>query len=108
MTEEVSLYREDAPSAARGHEPDLDKIPDSIRCLEWKTFDGRERFFDGQVILAAVPVCNNYREPLGGWHYQFCVVTIRCDEDYWSLENEDGDVWGWDETDIDFYATITE
>ena len=41
-----------------------------------------------------------------GDYYEFAVVTVNCDEDGVSV-NLDGEPWGWEICDIDFFVRIS-
>lgn len=57
-------------------------------------------------MLVAVPVCVKSSDPGEGWYYELSIVTIHCDEDYFSVDNSDGDPWGWDLTSVDFFVRL--
>lgn len=82
------------------HIPDATRLP---KCVTgWMQFSQGELFEDGTKLLTAVPICG-----IGDkWHYQYEVVTISCDEDFFNLEDANGDAWGWDLDDCDFYVEL--
>lgn len=85
------------------HKPDITKIPRSFFALDWKPMDLDREWEDGQILLVAVPVRHDpQREP---WQYEFDVVHINCDIDYFRLE-VDGETWGWEIGDVDYYVEI--
>lgn len=85
------------------HEPDITKIPESLRTLDWKLMDPSKTWWDGQLLLVALPICDN--KDTSKWWYEFHVVTISCDEDFFKVELA-GDPWGWELNDADYYVTI--
>jgi len=64
--------------------------------------------YDGQILLAAVPVCKRSDDPCGDWHYEFDVIRVCCDEDHFSIETMAGDPWGWEIDDADFYVYVQQ
>ena len=42
------------------------------------------------------------------WFYEYSVIVIRCDEDFFDIETADGNDWGWDLDCIDFYVILSE
>ena len=66
---------------------------------------------DGTQLLVAVPVNNVIRNTLArgpDWYYEFSVIVIRCDEDFFDIESTDGDAWGWELDCVDFYVILSE
>lgn len=94
----MTTYKQD-------HIPDLNRLPGELRICGWRSMDLRREWNDGEVILAAVPVCDDSRKPGGGFHYQLSVVTIRCDEDYFAVEEAD-EPWDWGLQDADFWLPL--
>jgi hypothetical protein len=91
------------------HVPREDRLPKSV--TGWQQMDTKRLWNDGTQIIVAVPVC--HRVPASGpvgddWCYEFSVVVIRCDEDFFDIETSDGDDWGWDLDCVDFYAILSE
>ena len=84
------------------HEPDIQKIPTSLRPCKWEPYRHDIEWWDGETILAAVPV----RDKPDGWHYEFTVVSIRCDVDGVDAICN-GETWDWDVGDIDFFVRIS-
>ena len=62
-----------------------------------KSPDGVALWHDGDTILAIVET-NSGRET--------SLVHISCDEDYFSLADSNGDMWGWSIEDIDWWAPL--
>lgn len=88
------------------HKPDMRKIPAALRGLFWVANDNTKRLWgDGQELLVAVPVCTKAKYPDKGWHYEFSVIVIRCDEGYFAVTCED-EPWGWHLDEVDWYVTI--
>lgn len=87
------------------HTPDESRLP---KCVTgWKpTNDPNPTLENGSVLLVALPVENSY--PKGSWRYDYVVVTVACDEDYFSLLNAEGDNWYYEILDADFYAVLVQ
>jgi len=58
---------------------------------------GVAQWYDGDTLLAIVET-NQGRE--------ISVVNISADEDNFSLEDSNGDIWGWDIDDIAWWALL--
>lgn len=82
---------------------DKTKLPSCV--TGWREALPNAIFDDQSQLLVAVPILNRFSE---GWHYDFEVVTVRCDEDYFALVDTDGDSWGWSYDDIDFYVVLNK
>ena len=41
------------------------------------------------------------------WRYEMAVVTVCCDEHYFMVE-VDGEPWGWEIYDVDFYLVLRD
>ena len=102
------------------HKPDIGRLPESVRQLEGKAMDPLDQSLeDGDVMLAAVPVFidKDWNRCLAGgekgWRYELSVVQMMvaisrldaCDEHYFGIDI-DGEPWGWDISDIDFFVLI--
>jgi len=87
------------------HQPDITKIPESLRALDWKPMPSYpdNEWWDGQVLLVSLPICDD--KDRRKWWYEFHVVTIECDEDYFKVKL-DGEPWGWELDDADYYVVI--
>jgi len=87
------------------HSPDRTLLPASLQQCDWKTKDSHTIWCDGQVILAAVPVCIDNDKP--DWLYRYClaVITIRCDDDFLNVEEAD-EPWGWELDDVDYWLPL--
>ncbi len=81
----------------------IDHLPDAARlpkCVSgWQPMRRGQLFENGDQWLLAVPI--NDRHSARKWYYELSVVTICCDEDYFSCEVND-EAWGWDFFDADF------
>lgn len=87
------------------HEADATRLP---KCITgWQQIDPKRLWNDGTQILVAVPV-SDARWTKRGWYYEYSVVVIRCDEDFFDIETPDGDAWGWDLDSVDFYVILSE
>lgn len=64
-----------------------------------KSKEGWPLWRDGDTLLAIVET-NSGRET--------SVVHISCDEDYFSVEDSNGDIWGWSIEDIEWWALLDE
>jgi hypothetical protein len=82
-------------------EPDASRLPKCVTA--WLQPHPATTYEDQSQLLVAVPVCNRFSD---GWHYEYEVVTVCCDSDYFSLEDANGDAWGWSYDDIDFFAVL--
>src|SRR6056297_1948595 len=93
------------------HQPDKTKLPQALQCVVWhpitSTMDLDDMdISDGMAVLVAVPVCDDPGQPDAGWHYELSVVDVGCDEHYLSLCVQ-GDPWGWDLDDADWYVVLS-
>lgn len=87
----------------REHMPDENRIPKPLQCLEWLAMDIDTEFIDGSELLVAVPVM--FDQKTCRWRYEIAVVQISCGEGYFDV-SLNGDSWGWDISDVDFYVVI--
>ena len=85
------------------HTPNIAEIPGSLCLLKWKPMDLSKHWQDGQLLLVALPICDD--KDRTKWWYEFHVVTIKCGEDYFSIELS-GDPWDWELSDVDYYVEI--
>lgn len=88
---------------------DMRTLLDGAFCasLEWhkgtdegtagKNSKGVAQWYDGDTLLAIVET-NHGRE--------ISVVHISCDEHYFSLEDSNGEMWGWGLDDIEWWARL--
>lgn len=83
---------------------DPSKIPESLADLNWKVPSEDAVYEDGDEYLVAVGVCDR-TDYATTWHYEFAVVTIKCDENYFRLECDD-ETWCWELEDIDAMVRI--
>lgn len=82
---------------------DRQNLPVELQRCDWRLMNVERSWGDGELILVAVPP---KRENLKGpFRYVICVVTIRCDEDFFSVEEAD-EPWGWDLSDVDFWLPL--
>lgn len=84
--------------------PDASKLPQHIP--GWIKREDDHLFYDGMVLLCAVPVCYYGGQPERGWYYEYAVVHVACDEHYFSLATPEGDGWGWEIEDVDYYLIL--
>jgi len=84
------------------HEPDLNKIPESLRPLAWQPMYLNREWSDGQTLLVAVPVRNGRGSD---WHYEFSIVRIAIDVEYFRVLEAD-ETWGWDLDDADYFVEV--
>ena len=92
------------------HKPDRSMIAGPLDKLAWQPMDATHEWWDGAILLVAVPVCA-YRRGCHTdqeWYYEYSVVRIACDEHYFSVMLHDGNDWGWELSDVDWYVTIQE
>ena len=85
-----------------GHAPDKTRLPNCVS--GWKEYKPEDLFYNGSQLLVAVPIMCKYSKD--GWYYQFEVIHIKCDIDYFAIEDSNNDSWGWDISDIDFYVVL--
>lgn len=99
----------DCSAAGPSHVPRRERLPQSVG--EWLPMDSTRLWEDCTQILVAVPVQNRLRsDPRkadGDWCYEFSVVVIKCDVDYFAVETHDGESWGWDLDSVDFYIQLS-
>jgi hypothetical protein len=92
------------------HKPDPSRLP--VCGGGWQPMDVKRSWTDGTQLLVAVPVQSGIRNSrmraVDHWFYEFSVIVIRCDEDYFEIETADGDAWGWDLDSVDFYVILSE
>ena len=94
------------------HQPDRSKLPKVLQSLPWLEYKQSDEFCDGMQLLCAVPVCirdghRSLRLNADTWRYEMAVVTVRCDEHYFMVE-VDGEPWGWEIYDVDFYLVLRD
>lgn len=91
------------------HVPDPSRLPACV--TGWETMDPKRLWYDGTQLLVAVPVNSKIPNAMArgpGWYYEFSVIVIRVDEDYFAIETSDGNSWGWELDCIDFYVILSE
>ena len=89
-------------SDTKPHEPDASRLP---KCVTgWQQVAKDTTFWDGSQLLVAMPMCNRHND---GWRYDFHVVVVRCDEHYFSLEDSNGEPFGWEISDVDFFSELS-
>lgn len=77
--------------------------PPAVGQWSWQQSHGTE-FTDGDQYLVAVPVKDRFGKK---WHYEYSIVTIRCDSGFFGLTCND-EPWGWDWDDVSFYIPLKE
>lgn len=80
--------------------PDIEKVSSALRCLDWQPVHAIDCWTDGEILLVAVPVCDDT-----DWHYEFSVITVNCDMDFFGVTCE-GETWGWELDDVDWCIAI--
>lgn len=76
--------------------------------MNWRKREDHGRDFgDGDTYLVAVAIMDHRYSP-AKVVWELAVITIKCDEDYFAIENSDGDPWGWDWDDVVYYVPIKE
>lgn len=89
------------------HMPEFERLPASLKTLDWRLWVvGETSVYCGDQLLVAVPVLKNTRNPAEGWMYQCYVIHVYADDGHFGLLTPDGDVFGWDIEDVDFYVKI--
>ena len=100
----------DTAAKTREHKPDPSRLPACV--TDWRPMDTLRRWNDCTQLLVAVPVQSRIRNSrmraVDDWFYEFSVVVIRCDEDFFDIVTADGDAWGWDLDSVDFYVILSE
>lgn len=82
------------------HKPDPTRLPKPVS--GWTEYQDGTLFYDGDQLIVAMPLVGHG----DSWYYKFEVVTVRCDEDYFSVEDCNGDSWGWELCDCDYYSKL--
>jgi hypothetical protein len=99
------------------HTPDITRIPNSLLSLDWKPVTPETEWYDGMLVMFAVPVCLREGERSSlpesrPWQYEFAVVSISVYDNSQggvSMSCEvDGEPWGWEPCDADWYVVIRE
>lgn len=95
--------------AVSDHQPDKSKIVGPLANLLWQPMDATHEWWDGAILLVAVPVCKYQRayHPRD-WDYEYAVLRISCDEHYISVAHDGGADWGWELSDVDWYVVIRD
>lgn len=88
------------------HTADATKIPAALQCVAWQEMKRGLEWYDGTTLLVCVPVCHDSGAPASGWYYEMAVVDISCDEDGLDVYCQ-GDVWGWDLDDADWFVVLS-
>jgi hypothetical protein len=100
----------DTAAKTSEHKPEPSRLPASV--VGWQAMDTKRLWNDCTQLLVAVPVQSRIRNSrmraVDDWFYEFSVVVIRCDEDFFDIETTDGDAWGWDLDSVDFYVILSE
>jgi len=107
---EDALMSMDVSAKNAEHKPDPSRLPSCVS--GWQPMDTKRLWTDGTQLLVAVPVNSRIRNSrmraVDDWFYEYSVIVIRCDEDYFDIETADGDDWGWDLDSVDFYVILSE
>lgn len=96
------------------HQPDITRIPTSLLSLEWLPVTPETKWYDGMVVLFAVPVRHRRYLRLDAmqWHYELAIVDISVYENSQGANSMscevDGERWGWEPQDADWYVVIRE
>lgn len=86
------------PKMTRDYEPD----PSRLRQIgQWQPLPQDAVWEDGSQLLVAVPIVG-----VTDWFYEYAVIEIKCDEDYFELKCND-EPWDWSWEDIDFYVQLS-
>ena len=86
------------------HELDLTRIPKPLQSLDWQPMI-EKTWYSTDELLVAVPIKDQRPNPEYPWTYEFAVVTIDCDEDFFSVKCDD-EIWCWGLSDCDYYVLI--
>jgi hypothetical protein len=84
------------------HTPDASRLPSCV--TGWIAMTEDQLFHDGEQWLMAVPVCG---EVPVEWHYEYAVVTVRCDDHYIGFECDENP-WSWGLDSVDFGVRLAE
>ena len=96
----------DADCSKAAHHPDRTRLPKKLQSLPWEANTDPTRLWeDGSRVLVAVPVCARSDQPRGAWFYEINVVSILCDEEFYTIEI-DGEAWGWELSDVEFFVVL--
>lgn len=87
----------------RTHEPDATRLPACV--TGWKAFTDGDLIHDGSQLLVAVPICGNDSTD---WYYEFHVVQVELDSEHFAVTDSNGDDWGWDLSDCEFYVEMSK
>ena len=87
------------------HKPDLAKIAPPLQSLDWQPIDPARKWWDGTVLLLAVPIL--YPSP-ADFRYEYVVVGVLCDDRHGFEVYCEGELWGRDLDDADWYVVISE
>lgn len=79
----------------------LASVPNALKGLAWQQPIRDDLWYDGTTILAGVRFIDKWQKT----HWDFAVVTVRCDEDFFQLEVE-GEEWGWHYDDVELLCVI--
>ena len=82
------------------HVPDIERIPRALRCCTWERVDCNTKIYDGERLIAAVPVRDS-----DDWSYELSVLIALVDEHGTELLS-DGEGWGWELSDADFILRL--
>ena len=93
-----------ASAGSTGHIPDKSRLPACV--TGWAPITPDMSFADGEQWLMAVAIYSPHSAHPAGWFYELSVVTIRCDEAYFSIDCED-EPWGWDLESVDFGVRLS-
>ena len=86
------------PKCTGNYQPDASRLRE---IGQWQPIPQDAAWEDGTQLLVAVPIVGDK-----DWYYEYSVIEIKCDEDYFELEcNQDH--WGWTWHDIDFYIQLS-
>lgn len=95
-----------ADCSKAAHHPDRLRLPKKLQSLDWEANTDPTRLWeDCTRLLAAVPVSVRTDQPRGAWYYEINVVTVKCDEHFFTVECND-EAWGWELSDVEFFVVI--
>lgn len=80
--------------------------------MNWRRCKDDQAFYDGDRIIALVPVSynqNGQRTTTGRDFWDVSILTVSCDEETpIRFEDGNGDAWGWDWTDAEWWLPLSE
>jgi hypothetical protein len=83
------------------HKPDRSKLTSKVN--DWRQMERETVLCDGDQLLVAVPIVGTHHT---GWYYEYSVIVVKCDSEYFGCELSTGDDWGRDISEVDFFIVL--